>query len=180
MFTALPLASWIGLVLVIHAGGHNWRSSILIAPILGGVTLVLITEASESARTGRIPMVTGDVGVGGGHSCRYLWAAAATNVAPCSNPELHEFRAIVTVDVVGSDANSRDHRFDRFDCTAEHERLNVVSHEPRCSLAAKSQHCALSDAHSQADRPSSRGRAGDPAPASSQWRRSIREPCPMV
>ena len=34
MFTALPLASWIGLVLVIHAGGHNWRSSILIASIL--------------------------------------------------------------------------------------------------------------------------------------------------
>ena len=44
MFAALPLASWIGLVLVIRAGGHNWRSSILIASIVAGVILVLITE----------------------------------------------------------------------------------------------------------------------------------------
>jgi hypothetical protein len=44
MFAALPSVAWIGLFLVIHAGGHNWRSSILIASIFWGVILVLVTE----------------------------------------------------------------------------------------------------------------------------------------
>ena len=44
MFLALPLAAWVGLFLVVHAGGHNWRSSILIASIFWGVILVSVTE----------------------------------------------------------------------------------------------------------------------------------------
>jgi hypothetical protein len=48
MFLALPLVSWIGLFLVVHAGGHNWRSSILIASIFWGVILVLVTELLSS------------------------------------------------------------------------------------------------------------------------------------
>ena len=84
MFAALPLASWIGLVLVIHAGGHNWRSSILIASILGGVILVLMTELLSLLGLLDIRMVTGTVGIGGGHSCSCLWPAAGKNTAPCS------------------------------------------------------------------------------------------------
>jgi hypothetical protein len=48
MFLALPLASWIGLFLVIHAGGQDWRSSILIASVFWGVILVSITELLSS------------------------------------------------------------------------------------------------------------------------------------
>jgi hypothetical protein len=44
IFWTLPFASWIGLLLVVHASGHNWRSSLLIASVFWGVILVFITE----------------------------------------------------------------------------------------------------------------------------------------
>jgi len=44
MFAAVPLAAWIGLFLVISAGGNGWRRAILIASVFWGVILVSITE----------------------------------------------------------------------------------------------------------------------------------------
>jgi hypothetical protein len=44
MFAALPLISWLGLFLVIHESGQEWRSSVLIASVCWGVILVLATE----------------------------------------------------------------------------------------------------------------------------------------